>query len=123
MPSSTINKVIPWALDFALGSVSATTTTASANIPLVIKVLLPLSIKSSPSLTALVRIPCRSDPASGIYKEKFKCIIANCLLRFLLFTKVYTSAKNFSLYFHCIMQAGEYRWRQKRKPAAYEKRQ
>ena len=74
IPSSTTNKLMPWALALALASVIATTTTTSAKIPLVINTLLPFKIKSSPSLFALVRIPWRSDPASKKYKKKLERI-------------------------------------------------
>ena len=47
------------------GSVMAATMTTSAWMPLVMKILEPLRIQPSPSLTALVRMPCTSEPAPG----------------------------------------------------------
>ncbi len=49
----------------ASGSVRATTITRSELIPLVMNVLAPLTIQASPSLAAVVRMPCRSLPAPG----------------------------------------------------------
>src|SRR5690554_409299 len=49
----------------ALGSVLAATMTMSACWPLVMKVLEPFRMYSSPSFTALVRMACRSLPAPG----------------------------------------------------------
>ena len=49
----------------ASGSVRATTITRSELMPLVMNVLAPLSTQASPSLTATVRMPCRSLPAPG----------------------------------------------------------
>jgi hypothetical protein len=60
---STRNRDIPF--EPALGSVFAHTITRSTCTPLVIKVLEPLRIYSSPSFTALVRIPAESLPAHG----------------------------------------------------------
>ena len=50
----------PWA-----GSVLATTTIRLAVWPLVMKVLLPLMTYWFPSKRAVVRTPCRSEPAPG----------------------------------------------------------
>src|SRR5664279_1362419 len=49
----------------ASGSVLHTTRTKSALMPFVMKVLDPLMTYSSPSLTAVVWMPCRSDPVPG----------------------------------------------------------
>ena len=57
---STMKRPIPWAFDFAPESVRAATTAMSLMIPIVIKILDPFRIQSSPSLTALVFIPCKS---------------------------------------------------------------
>src|SRR5690606_3643252 len=63
MPRSTTRIVNP--LCPASGSVRHTTGIRSALIPDEIKILVPLMIQSSPSRTALVRIPARSLPAPG----------------------------------------------------------
>ena len=47
------------------GSVFATTITRSELMPLVMNVFEPLSTQSSPSRTAVVLMPCRSEPAAG----------------------------------------------------------
>lgn len=49
----------------ALGSVLTANTTMSAEPPLVMNVLDPLTTYSSPRRTAVVRIALRSDPAPG----------------------------------------------------------
>ncbi|MOA39385.1 hypothetical protein D3C78_1611620 [compost metagenome] len=63
VPASTRNRLVPLAPAF--GSVLATTITRSARKPLVMKVLEPLMTYSSPSSTAVVFTPCRSEPAPG----------------------------------------------------------
>ena len=60
---STRNRLMPLAP--ALLSVLATTITRSASQPLVMKVLEPLITYSSPSSTAVVFTPCRSEPVPG----------------------------------------------------------
>ena len=54
---------IPWVL--RSGSLEAMQMAMSACEPLVVKVLLPFRIQSSPSRTAVVRVPPASLPASG----------------------------------------------------------
>ena len=61
--ASTRNREVPLAP--LPGSVIAATITRSACMPLVMKILEPLSTHSSPSRTAWVRIPCTSEPAPG----------------------------------------------------------
>ncbi|MNP76692.1 hypothetical protein D3C76_1739830 [compost metagenome] len=61
--ASTRNRLVPFAP--ALGSVLATTITRSARKPLVMNVFEPLITYSSPSSTAVVFTPCRSEPAPG----------------------------------------------------------
>lgn len=51
-------------------SVRAQTTATSAMEPLVIHILVPLRIQSSPSRLALVRIPPGLDPKSGSVRPK-----------------------------------------------------
>ena len=60
---STPNSEIPRA--FFSGEVRAATTTRSAEPPLVMKVLEPLRIQSSPSRTAVVLSAARSEPPEG----------------------------------------------------------
>ena len=65
-PSATVstpNSVMP--LAFFSGLVRAATTTRSAEQPLVMKVLEPLRIQSSPSRTAVVLSAARSEPPEG----------------------------------------------------------
>ncbi len=64
MPRSTTSSDVPYAA-FASGSVLATTMTRSELMPLVMNVFWPLRTQSSPSRTAVVRIPWRSEPAPG----------------------------------------------------------
>ena len=64
MSRSTTSRLMPLAPG-ASGSVRATTITRSALIPLVMNVFEPLSTQPSPSLRAVVRMPCRSLPAPG----------------------------------------------------------
>ena len=52
----------------ASGSVRASTKIQSAYCPSVVQVFCPLTIQSSPSRTAVVRSPARSEPASGSEK-------------------------------------------------------
>ena len=63
MPRSTASSEKPCAP--LSGSVRATTSTRSALMPLVMNVLDPLSTQSEPSRRAVVRSPCRSEPAPG----------------------------------------------------------
>ena len=65
MPSSTTNSVSPLRRLSGSVEVRATTITRSACMPPVMNVLAPLTIQSSPSRTAVVRMPARSDPVPG----------------------------------------------------------
>ncbi len=63
MPSSTTMRDIP--LCFSVGSVLTAVITRSLLIPLVIKVLDPLTTKPLPSLIAVVPMDARSEPMAG----------------------------------------------------------
>lgn len=62
VPRSTTMSEIPWA---PASPVRTTVVTKSARQPEVMKVLAPLMTYSSPSRTAVVRIPATSEPPSG----------------------------------------------------------